>query len=91
MNSPVQGAAADIIKIAGYRFQMEVEKAGYANDVYIVNYIHDEILVECKEELKDWACETLRRVMVQTAESTHDGVPADVELAVGKNWAEAHG
>jgi DNA polymerase I-like protein with 3'-5' exonuclease and polymerase domains len=90
LNSPVQGTAADIIKISGYCFQQEIEKAGYADRVWIINYIHDEILVECAEELKDWTMATLRSCMVGTAESTHEGVPADVEISFGMNWADAH-
>lgn len=90
LNSPVQGTAADIIKISGYCFQQEIERAGYADRVWIINFIHDEILVECAEELKDWAMVTLRTCMVSTAERTHEGVPADVEISFGQNWAEAH-
>lgn len=90
LNSPVQGTAADITKISGYCFQQEVEKAGYSDRVWLINYIHDELLVECAEELKDWTMETLRTCMVSTAEAVHDGVPADVEVNFGYSWADAH-
>lgn len=90
LNSRVQGTAADITKIAGYRFQLEVDKAGHSDRVWLINYIHDELLVECHKDLKDWTMDTLKRIMVQTAEETHDGVLADVEVAWGMNWAEAH-
>jgi DNA polymerase-1 len=94
LNSPVQGTAADITKISGYKFQMEVEleveRAGYSEYVFIINYIHDEILVECREDLKDWTMEMLKKVMVKVAEKTHDGVPADVEVNWGYDWASSH-
>ena len=90
LNSPVQGTAADITKISGYKFQMEVEKAGYSEFVFIVNYIHDEILVECREDLVTWAEETLKKVMISVAERTHTNVPADVDAKHGINWADAH-
>lgn len=90
LNSPVQGTAADITKISGYKFQMEVEKAGYSEYVFIINYIHDEILVECREDLVEWTMETLKKVMMKVAEKTHDGVPADVEVKSGYSWADAH-
>jgi DNA polymerase-1 len=90
LNAPVQGSAADIIKLAGYRFQMEVEKSDLLDDVFLINYIHDELLVECKASLKDWTVETLKKIMLQTAEETHDGVPADIEIGFGANWADAH-
>lgn len=35
--------------------------------------------------------ETLKRIMIETAENMHDGIPADVEVNFGSNWAEAHG
>lgn len=91
LNSPVQGSAADIIKISGYRFQQEVERAGYSDRVWLINYIHDELLVECHKSLLQWTMETLERVMVETAEQTHEGVPAKVGVKYGKNWSEAHG
>lgn len=90
LNSPVQGTAADITKISGYCFQQEVQKAGYSDRVWLINYIHDELLVECAEELKEWTMATLRNCMVSTAEAVHDGVPADVEVNCGYSWAEAH-
>ncbi len=91
LNSPVQGSAADITKISGYRFQQEVEKAGYSDRVWLINYIHDELLVECHKSLLDWTKNTLERVMVETAEQTHEGVPAKVGVKFGENWAIAHG
>jgi len=90
LNSPVQMTAADITKISGYRFQLEVEKAGYSEYIWLINYIHDELLVECREDLASWTMETLHRVMKETAEACHDGVPAEIEIADGHSWAEAH-
>lgn len=91
LNSPVQGSAADITKISGYKFQREVEKAGYSDRVWLINYIHDELLVECHQSLLEWTTATLERVMVESAEACHEGVPAKVGVKFGQNWAEAHG
>jgi DNA polymerase-1 len=90
LNSRVQGTAADITKVSGYKFQQEVERAGYSEFVWIVNYIHDEILVECREDLVMWTEETLKKVMISVAERTHDTIPADVEANHGLTWASAH-
>lgn len=90
LNSPVQGTAADITKLSGYRFQQAVRKAGYERYVWLVNYVHDELLVECREDLRDWTMQTLEHVMKTTAEETHDGVPAEIEVGWGYNWSEAH-
>ena len=90
MNSPVQMTAAEVIKIAGYKFQLLVEKAGYSEFVWLVNYVHDELVVECRKDLKDWVVQNLGDVMMKVAERTHDGVPAAIEVSSGLTWAEAH-
>lgn len=91
LNSPVQGSASDAMKIAGSTFQQTVEECGYSDCVFIVNYIHDELLIECREDMKDWTMKTLKSIMIETAENMHDGIPADVEIGCGKTWHEAHG
>jgi len=90
LNSPVQGSAADVMKCAGAKFMWEVEEAGLVGRVQIVNFVHDELLIECKEELKEWTMDTLRKVMIDGAESMHKGIPADVEISSGHSWADAH-
>ena len=90
LNSPTQGSAADAMKIAGFEFLRRIRDAGYNNDVGIINYIHDEILVECREYLLEWTKETLRDVMISVAENMHDGIPADVEISSGYSWYESH-
>jgi DNA polymerase-1 len=93
INSPVQGSAGDALKIAGYKL---IQKFNERFDrltqyAYVINLIHDEILVECDEDIKDEVIEILREVMISTAEEIHPGIPADVEIGWGYNWAEAHG
>lgn len=92
INSPVQGSAGDGLKIAAHRFNQQINKEfdRFTQYVYVVNLIHDEILVECDEEIKDRVMEILREVMISTAEEMHPGIPADVEIGWGMNWAEAH-
>lgn len=88
LNSPVQGSAADAMKIATYRFLI---RWGWSDvNSIMTNIIHDEILLEVPEELKDPAMQLLRDVMIEVAEEMHEGIPADVEVGYGRNWAEAH-
>lgn len=88
LNSPVQGSAADALKIATYRF---LNKWGWRDvNSIIVNMIHDEILLEVPDELKDAAIQILKEVMIEVAEEMHEGIPAEVEVGFGKTWAEAH-
>lgn len=92
LNSPIQGSAGDALKIAAYRmskrFRNEIDADVY--DVWIVNLVHDEILVECSEEIKDQVITIMREVMLEVAEEMHPGIPADLEIGVGCSWAEAH-
>lgn len=88
LNSPVQGSAADALKIASYKFLM---KWGWSDtNSILVNLIHDEILLEVHADLKDAAMQLLSEVMIEVAETMHEGIPADVEIGFGKNWAKAH-
>jgi DNA polymerase I-like protein with 3'-5' exonuclease and polymerase domains len=92
INSPVQGSAGDALKIAAYRFMhwaMEYDPLD-VHDIRIVNFIHDELLVECLEDVKDDVSAALKEIMISTAEEMHPGIPADVEIGFGKSWADAH-
>lgn len=90
LNSPVQGSGGDGIKIAGARFQDLVNLHGYQDHIWIINFIHDEILVECIENMKEWTMTNLKSIMIEVAEEMHDGIPADVEIDWGKTWHDAH-
>ncbi len=85
MNAPIQGSAADIIKIAMIR----VEKALKEADVKarIVLQVHDELLVECAVEDKNKVKEIIHKEMVGAADVK---VPLEVEVDEGANWFEAH-
>lgn len=86
MNSPIQGTAADIIKIAMIRTENALAKAGLA--AKLILQVHDELIVECPEEEKDRAAEILRREMENCVNGF--AVPLEVSLAAGKTWFSAH-
>lgn len=88
LNSPVQGSAGDALKISAVRF---LDKWGWADEnSVLVNLVHDEMLIEVPETLKDAAIQLLRETMIEVAEEMHDGIKADVEVKAGQNWHEAH-
>ncbi len=92
MNSPVQGSAADAIKMATIMF---LDKWGWPDDAPylspIVNEAHDEILLEVPYMVADAATQVLREAMLETANRLHPTVPADVEIKPpGTNWADVH-
>ncbi len=85
MNSPIQGTAADIIKIAMINVDKELEKAGL--EAKIVLQVHDELLLEVPENEVEAVKEILNREMSSAANMK---VKLEVGMGVGKNWLEAH-
>lgn len=85
MNAPIQGTAADIIKIAMINVAREIKKKNLESR--IVLQIHDELLIEAKKDEVDVITEILKKEMSSAAE-LH--VPLEVEVEVGDNWDEAH-
>jgi DNA polymerase I len=85
MNAPIQSSAGDALKIAGYRIQ-EL----FGDRQVIVGFIHDEIILEVPEDEAEQAKADLQRVMIETAEEMHPGIPAAIEIFVADNWSEKH-
>ncbi|HUI93789.1 MAG TPA: DNA polymerase I [Chitinivibrionales bacterium] len=85
INTPIQGTAADIIKIAMIRISEAAEESGF--DFKMLLQVHDELVFEVKtkdaEAFKEWACKMM-------SEAYRLNVPIKVEAGVGKNWSEAH-
>ena len=84
MNTPVQGTAADIIKLAMVRIDRALREAGLQSRLIL--QVHDELLLECPPEEADRAAELLREAMEGAIELS---VPLVAEVHRGKNWAEA--
>ena len=84
MNSPIQGSAADIMKISMLKVDEALEKSGF--DARIVLQIHDELLVEVKEEEAAKVSELVEKAM---KEAVSLKVPLEVDAHIGKTWLEA--
>ena len=85
INTPVQGTAADMIKIAMVRVDRALKKAGLK--AKMVLQIHDELLFDVPRDEVEQVKAIARREM----ESAMDvGVPLEVSVGVGVNWLEAH-
>ncbi len=85
-NMPVQGTAADIIKIAMVRVynRLETEKL----KAKLIMQVHDELIVECPEEEKDIVCEIIRSEMENACEMK---VKLLADVSSGTNWYLAKG
>ena len=85
LNMPIQGSAADIIKLAMLRVDEALRQAGLA--ARLVLQVHDELIVECPEEEAEQVKELLRREMEQVADLA---VPLIADAKAGRTWAQAH-
>ena len=84
MNSPVQGSAADIIKVAMINVSRALREEEL--DARLIMQVHDELIVESSEQDAARAAEILKREMEGV---TKGAVPMSVEISTGKNWLEA--
>ena len=84
MNTPVQGTAADIIKLAMVRIDKALREAGLQSRLIL--QVHDELLLECPPEEADRAADLLREAMEDAISLS---VPLVAEVHRGENWAEA--
>lgn len=85
MNSPIQGTAADIIKIAMVRVSEALQEQGLRSKLIL--QIHDELLVEALEEEAPQVEEILKREMEAAADLS---VRLEIDMNRGKSWYEAH-
>ncbi len=85
LNTPIQGTAADIIKLA----MVKVANRLYAEGLQakLILQVHDELIVECPVEEIEKASQILREEMEQAAQLS---VPLTADVNQGQNWLEAH-
>lgn len=85
MNTPIQGTAADIIKMAMIAIHRAVTKERLSSKLIL--QIHDELLFEVREDEADRMEDLVRREMEGIVSLA---VPLKVSIGIGRNWAEAH-
>lgn len=87
INSPIQGSAADMIKLAMIRIHKAIREAGIASKMIL--QVHDELVFDVKESELEIMKPLILNNM-QEALELPNGVPVVAELGVGQNWLEAH-
>ena len=85
MNAPIQGTAADIIKLAMIRVDRRLKEEGLRSRLLL--QVHDELLVEAHLEETQRVKEILAEEMHGAAKLS---VPLEIDMKQGKNWYEAH-
>ena len=84
MNSPIQGTAADIIKLAMVRVDKRLKESGI--DARLILQVHDELLIEAHRS----CAEEARRILKEEMESALIcSVPLDVDIHMGDTWYDA--
>ncbi|MBQ2735155.1 MAG: DNA polymerase I, partial [Clostridia bacterium] len=84
MNSPIQGTAADIIKLAMIRVHRKLKESGI--DARLILQVHDELLIESHVSCAEAAKAILKEEMEHAVSYS---VPLDVDIHIGKTWFEA--
>ncbi len=85
LNMPIQGTAADIIKLAMVNVYRRLQSEGLR--ARLILQVHDELIVECPEDEAERVKEILKSEMENTAQLS---VPLIVDAHIGHSWAEAH-
>ena len=85
INAPIQGSAADLIKIAMVNIDRLLTKNNLS--ARLIMQVHDELVIEAPVKEKEEVIELVRREMEEVIKLK---VPLKVEIATGKNWDEAH-
>ena len=87
INSPIQGTAADMIKLAMIKIQAQLEKEKLQSKMIL--QVHDELIFDAVPEEID----ILKPLILDNMKSAlllPNNVPVEAELGMGKNWLDAH-
>jgi len=85
INAPIQGSAADIIKLAMINIQQLLDRGNYKSKMLL--QVHDELVFDLHKEERD----TLSPLIKKEMESAFKlSVPLTVDMGYGANWLEAH-
>jgi DNA polymerase I-like protein with 3'-5' exonuclease and polymerase domains len=81
-NTLIQGSGADILKIAIAQLSEHLNE-----DAYLVACVHDELVLEVREDLAEEYKKILESIMIQAAENVLTSVPASADASIGDSWA----
>ena len=85
VNSPIQGSAADLIKLAMVKLHRRLEEG--KTGARILLQVHDELILEAPEDQVSQAVEIVKKVMEHPTDLE---IPLSVQCTVGDSWAECH-
>jgi len=85
INTPLQGTAADIIKVAMIRIQKLLNKNYHADEIKMLLQVHDELVFEVRENLVKKTAAEIKKIMENIMKLK---VPLGVDASAGDNWGE---
>ena len=85
VNTPIQGSAADLIKLAMIDIHQKLLSGGYASRMLV--QVHDELVFECALEEKEALCQLVKESMES---AMNFACPLVVDIGFGENWLAAH-
>jgi DNA polymerase-1 len=91
INAPIQGTAADIIRLAMIKIDKLIEEDKKFQTQMLLQ-IHDELIFECKDKDKEYIKKVIKDTMISVSQSEHHmfSTPLEVSINSGYNWGEAH-
>ena len=91
INAPIQGSAADIIRLAMIKLDQLIETDKKFKTKMLLQ-IHDELIFECSKNDKEYVQKIIKDVMVSISSSDYHmfSIPLNVSINSGLNWGEAH-
>ena len=84
MNSPIQGTAADIIKLAMVNIDRKLKEKGY--DARLILQVHDELIIEAHQDIAE---EVRALLQTEMENAVSLAVPLTVEISIGNTWYDA--
>ena len=89
INAPIQGSAADIIRLAMIKIDRVLEEKKLAK---MLLQIHDELIFECLKKDENEVKKIVKEAMISVSSSDHHmfSIPLEVSIKSGNNWGEAH-
>ncbi len=91
INAPIQGSAADIIRLAMIKINKLIEEDKKLTTKMLLQ-IHDELIFECLEKDQTYVKKTIREAMISISSSEYHmfSVPLEININSGYNWGETH-
>ena len=88
VNSPIQGSAADLIKVAMIKVHQRLQNE--LSRCKMILQVHDELIFEVPDQELEQAKQLVKTEMEATGAALGLSVPLKVDLGVGSNWRVAH-